>query len=49
LKEKVNTDYVMVDGLGVGVFQKYVLRDRRLMSGDGMIVIIATIDSKTAL
>lgn len=47
LKEKVNTDYVMVDGLGVGDVSEVVLRDRRLMSGDGMIVIIATIDSKT--
>ena len=47
LKEKANTDYVMVDGLGVGDISEVVLRDRRLMSDDGMIVIIATIDSKT--
>jgi len=47
LKEKANTDYVMVDGLGVGDVSEVVLRDRRLMSDDGMIVIIATIDSKT--
>lgn len=47
LKEKVNTDYVMVDGLGVGDVSEIVLRDRRLMSEDGMIVVIATIDSKT--
>jgi len=47
LKDKVNTDYVMVDGLGVGDVSEIVLRDRRMMSEDGMIVIIATIDSKT--
>ncbi|MFA5184561.1 MAG: ribonuclease J [Patescibacteria group bacterium] len=47
LKEKVNTDYVMVDGLGVGDVSEIVLRDRKMMSEDGMIVIIATIDSKT--
>jgi ribonuclease J len=47
LKEKVNTDYVMVDGLGVGDVSEIVLRDRRLMADDGMIVIIATIDAKT--
>ncbi len=47
LKEKANTDYVMVDGLGVGDVSEIVLRDRRLMSDDGMIVIIATIDAKT--
>jgi ribonuclease J len=47
LSEKITTDYVMVDGLGVGDVSNIVLRDRRVMSEDGMIVIIATIDSKT--
>ena len=46
-KEKLPTDYVMVDGLGVGDVSNIVLRDRRVMSEDGMIVVIATIDSKT--
>jgi ribonuclease J len=46
-KEKVNTDYVMVDGLGVGDVSDIVLRDRKTMAEDGMIVVIATIDSKT--
>jgi ribonuclease J len=46
-KEKVAADYVMVDGLGVGDVSEIVLRDRRMMSGDGMIVIIATIDAQT--
>jgi len=45
--EKVPTNYIMVDGLGVGDVSNIVLRDRRVMSADGMIVIIATIDSKT--
>jgi ribonuclease J len=44
---KVITDYIMVDGLGVGDVSNIVLRDRRVMSEDGMIVVIATIDSKT--
>lgn len=47
LKDKVNTDYVMVDGLGVGDVSEIVLRDRRMMADDGMIVAIVTIDSKT--
>ncbi len=47
LKTKVNTDYIMVDGLGIGDVSEIVLRDRRMMADDGMIVIIATIDSKT--
>ncbi len=45
--ERVVTDYVMVDGLGVGDVSNIVLRDRRVMADDGMIVVIATIDSKT--
>jgi ribonuclease J len=46
-KEKVPADYVMVDGFGVGDVSSIVLRDRRVMAEDGMIVIIATIDVKT--
>lgn len=46
-KKQINTDYVMVDGLGVGDVSNIVLRDRRVMSEDGMIVVIATINSKT--
>lgn len=46
-KEKAVTDYVFVDGLGVGDVSDIVLRDRLMMSEDGMIVIIATIDSHT--
>jgi len=45
--EKVITDYVMVDGLGVGDVSDIVLRDRQMMAEDGMIVVIATIDTKT--
>ncbi|NTU98763.1 ribonuclease J [Candidatus Falkowbacteria bacterium] len=46
-KEKVPADYVMVDGLGVGDVSNIVLRDRRVMAEDGMIVIITTIDNAT--
>jgi ribonuclease J len=47
LKDKVNTDYVMVDGLGIGDVSEIVLRDRRVMADDGLIVVIVTIDAKT--
>lgn len=43
---RVPTDYVFVDGLGVGDVSHVVLRDRQLMAGDGMIVVIVTIDKK---
>ncbi len=46
-KEHVPSDYVMVDGLGVGDVSNIVLRDRRVMSADGMLVVIATIANKT--
>ena len=44
--ETIPASYVMVDGLGVGDVGEVVLRDRRLLSQEGMIVIIATIGRK---
>ena len=43
---KTPIEYVYVDGLGVGDVSHVVLRDRQMMAGDGMIVVIATIDTK---
>ena len=45
--KKIPSDYVFVDGLGVGDVSNIVLRDRKIMSDDGMIVVIATISGKT--
>ncbi|TSC82874.1 MAG: ribonuclease J [Parcubacteria group bacterium Gr01-1014_20] len=45
-RETVPASYVMVDGLGVGDVEEVVLRDRRALSQEGMVVIIATIDRK---
>ncbi|MBM3281205.1 MAG: ribonuclease J [Candidatus Harrisonbacteria bacterium] len=42
--ETIDSYYVMVDGLGVGDVGEVVLRDRILLSQEGMLVIIATID-----
>ncbi|MFA5061763.1 MAG: ribonuclease J [Patescibacteria group bacterium] len=44
---KLPADYVFVDGLGVSDETNIVLRDRQVLAEDGMIVIIATVDSKT--
>jgi ribonuclease J len=47
LKEKVPSNYVFVDGLGVGDVGEIVIRDRQMLAQDGMFVIITIIDSKT--
>ena len=47
LNKKVDTNYVFVDGLGIGDIGHVVLRDRQMMAEDGMFVIIVVIDSKT--
>lgn len=46
-KTKLPADYVFVDGLGVSDETNVVLRDRQVLAEDGMVVIIATVDSKT--
>ena len=44
--ENIPASYVMVDGLGVGDVGEVVIRDRRLLSQEGMIVIIVTLSRK---
>ncbi|MEK7212718.1 MAG: ribonuclease J [Patescibacteria group bacterium] len=45
-EEKVPASYVMVDGLGVGDVEEVVLRDRRSLAQEGMVVIIVTLDRR---
>ena len=47
--EKVSANDIMVDGLGIGDVGNVVLRDRQVMSEDGMLVIIVAIDNKQNL
>ena len=47
LGEPVVAGSVMVDGLGVGDVGNVVLRDRRHLSQDGLVIIVATVDSAT--
>jgi len=46
-EEMIPTYYVMVDGLGVGDVGEVVLRDRRALAQEGMVVVIATLDRRT--
>ncbi|TAL20058.1 ribonuclease J [Patescibacteria group bacterium] len=45
--EKVPSNYVFVDGLGVGDVSEVVLRDRQELAADGMVVVITVVDAKT--
>lgn len=46
-EHRAPADNVYVDGLGVGDVSDVVLRDRQHLAEDGMIVVIATLNSKT--
>lgn len=46
-KKTVASNYVMVDGLGIGDVGEVVLRDRQMLARDGMFVIVAIVDKKT--
>jgi ribonuclease J len=47
-KEELPVSYVMVDGLGIGDVGEVVLRDRRVLAQEGMVVIIITIDRRNS-
>lgn len=45
--ERIEADYVYVDGLGVGDIDHVVLRDRKHLASDGMVVVIVAMDKLT--
>jgi ribonuclease J len=46
-KEKANTNYVFIDGIGIGDVGEVVLRDRQMLAKDGMFVIVVAVDKQT--
>ena len=46
-KKVVESNYIMVDGLGIGDVGEIVLRDRQMLAKDGMFVIVAVVDRAT--
>jgi len=46
-KKKVPTNYIFVDGSGIGDVGEIVLNDRKKLSENGMFVIVVAVDKKT--
>ncbi|RSK27085.1 ribonuclease J [Bacillus sp. HMF5848] len=47
LSKKVPVGNVMIDGLGIGDVGNIVLRDRRLLSQDGILIVVVTLNKET--
>ena len=45
--DRVEAGMTFVDGLGIGDVGGEVLRDRRKLAGDGVVVVVVTVDSQT--
>ncbi len=48
-KNQVEADAILVDGLGVGDVGNIVLRDRKLLSESGLIIVVAAIEKESHL
>lgn len=46
--DRIEADYVYVDGLGVGDVDHVVLRDRKHLASDGMVVVILPMEKQTS-
>jgi ribonuclease J len=49
LKEKAASNTIMVDGFSIGGTQEMVLRDRKLLAEDGIVLVVASIDPRSGV
>ena len=49
LNEKIETGRVMIDGKGIGDVGKSILRERRVLSEDGFVVVTMILDEETGI
>ncbi len=47
--EDINAGFVFVDGLGIGDVEQVVLRDRRHLASDGMVVVTVAVDRENGM
>lgn len=47
--ERVQAGMTFVDGLGIGDVGNAVLRDRRKLAGDGIVVVVVTVDARSGV
>ena len=47
IKDRVRTGRILVDGKGVGDVGEMILRDRRRLSGHGMVIVLFAVDEQT--
>jgi ribonuclease J len=47
IEKAVNVGRILVDGKGVGDVDEMVLRDRRRLSGDGVVIVLLAVDEQT--
>jgi ribonuclease J len=46
--DRVQSGMILVDGLGIGDVGEVILRDRRRLAGDGVVIVVVTADAHTS-